>query len=474
MKHSILRVFTPVLVAALSLQIALPASVFAQTLNTGDALKTLITPAAGVSEKVRNLDWDPTKRPPIRNGILECNVYLSPAEPTVNQVVGIPLNTANVEDFKNTIAEVIKTRGKDVVLGSYFYVTGTTMKNEAMTRLKYQAALEDLGIPKGAVKVKVLSIPQQEINWLSVEAARGVYERIRFWMPSLRRDYVPPTWEEVSSGLVATAAIEAPQVWILMNDLPPLDAALTISTHAIVLGAYDVFKKTMGNWLFRPGSSVAASYAKQLSLSLPFILNYNILSNTTKIATFYENNGLAGMAAAFPNEVLDFAATQSVTMFLQTLFYQVVVTNGFRKWENDQIGVENSNIARPLVNYLLIPVLAIDSIAVGMASGMSQEIFSLGPLEINSGHAALFGLIMGGGALFKYFPRFLDPTIDMYRAVNNGMNRFGVWFKESTGIDIKKTLTKAFKKKQKENPASGSTTEDAQIIDDQANSNGAE
>lgn len=179
----------------------------------------------------------------------------------------------------------------------------------------------------------------------------------------------------------------------------------------------------MLNWLLRPGANKVEGFTKQMALSVPFMVNFNILGNFTKIQNFVIDAGLNGTLQVMPQVLTEFASTQSLTIVLQTLFYQIFITNGIRALETLQKTVNNELAARTITKYLAIPVLALDAVFFAMASsGTGDVLFNIGPMVVNTGHAALAALTMVGIPIAKW-PQILQPTVKTYRMATSRLIR---------------------------------------------------
>jgi hypothetical protein len=381
-----------------------------------------------------NLDLLPTERPQIRNQILECETYLVPAGQGEDSV-GIPFNVKSPQEFRDQTKIAISEFGIERFRGGTFYVLGIAMKDRKRIVQEYSEILNELGLSKLDTRVEVLTVPSNKIQKKSVNLARDLAERLIYALPSRIRDYQRPLISEVISGAVNTTVIEIPNVLYLYHSLPPLDAGVTITNHAIYLGALTIYTKSMLNWLLRSSTSQETSqrlevFIKQLLVSLPFVLNYNVFGRTGEILKFYASHGFEQTLAAFPSEMANFASTQGLTLVLQTVFYSEVITKGFGNWLNTQVGVENALTARAVKPWLTAPLLMLDSVVLTTAaSGLSEPLFKAGPLEINSGHAGLLLMTMVGAALFQKFPQALNPTIQWYQRLQSS-NSFKRWFKK--------------------------------------------
>jgi hypothetical protein len=190
-----------------------------------------------------------------------------------------------------------------------------------------------------------------------------------------------------------------------------------------------IYEKSLINWILRNSSTTEKGrriemFLKNMMVSMPFILSYNIFGNFSKILDFYAQHGFAKMAQAFPNEVANFGATQGLTTFLQALFFSQVINSGSSAWVNRQVGEENTRDARTLRPWLELPILSLDVFLLAYAaSGQAEVLYSLGPLSVNTGHVALAGLVAGGAFLFHAAPNFLNHPLRWFQKARGFMAR---------------------------------------------------
>lgn len=368
-------------------------------------------------------DWDPKARQPIREQANGCHVFLALAEPEVNDSVGVRLSSNRIEDFEAGLVQALRERGPEVFRRAHLFVTGVAKGDESKTVKAYYDALYRHGIgPEAGVKVRVLSIPRSWVQKDAQTALKRIWERVVHWFPSFERHYQSPLGSEVLSGLTSAALVEALNVVYLYQTLPFLDANLTVGNHATLLVVYSVFKKMMINWLLEPGFNRVESFLKQVACSLPFVANYNLFGKFSEIVAFYQGHGWQETLQQFPAEMLNFGAVQGLTLFLQTMFYDIVMTRGVRGWENRQEGVARSESARSFTNWVTIPLLAVDSVLLAMTAN-AEPWAKLGPMEFNTGHAALGLLTVVGSALWL-FPKMLDPVFDFYEGTKSFFRSF--------------------------------------------------
>jgi hypothetical protein len=382
-----------------------------------------------------DLNMNPEERQPIRNQISSCQTMLVPKDQGSNQAVAIPFSTSNdPKVFATQLREAIDTFGAERLRGGTFYVLGVTMNEEASTKHLYEELLAQAGLSEASIKV--MSVPNGLLEKKSKNLAAKALEQVRYFFPSRTRDYETPQIAEVTGGWTSTALTEVPNVLFLYSALPFLDANLTVTSHTLVLAAYTIYTKSMLNWLLRSGSKNAKVNAveifmKQMLLSLPFVVNYNVFGQFSKILAFYAANGWAATVAAFPMEAGSFVSTQGLSLALQTLFYSTVITNGFGGWVASQPGVDNSRIARAVRPLLQTPLLMADSVLLAMAaSGTGGALLELGPFGVNSGQVGLALMTTAGYLVFKKFPNVLAPTLQLYSAGEKRFARARTWLFE--------------------------------------------
>lgn len=364
-----------------------------------------------------NLDLPREQRSPIRANLTNCQSFLITAE-QIDDSVGIPFVARTAEDFEKLLSEAILRYGKERFKSGTFYLLGRKMSEESQEHKAFVQVLHKLRLDDQGIKLVVLSVPDNFIEQESRSLARKVIQRVRYFFPSLKRDYQNPQMGETVSGLISSGLIEVPNMFFLYGSLSPLDAQLTITAHAITLGAYNLYAKAMLNWLLRPGKDgypvEAELFLKQVLLSAPFVVNYNVFSHFGEILDFYARHGWTALLQAFPNEMAAFASTQGLTLVLQTIFFSQVITKGFGGWMSAQIGEERVAQARALRPWIQTPVLIANGIVLAMAaSNWGEPLLSLGPAELNMGHVSLMALTAAGTLFFNKFPNLLNRILPL-------------------------------------------------------------
>lgn len=346
-----------------------------------------------------------------RQHIREFGVYLLEKGATKDDSVGRLLTASSRdEDLRAALGALVAGEGAAALRGRRFYVTGVPMGLEKEAAGRVEGLLAELGAAAGDARVTVLSVPGR--RWT---------DRIKYFLPSRSRDYQAPLRDEVVSGLLTTAVLELPNALYLLSSLTLLDASIVLAVHAALLVAYTVYQRSMVNWLLRSSGMIV--FVKQFLMSLPFVLNYNVLGHVSALLAYGHAVGAVVLLSALPAALLRFSVTQGLTLFLQTVFYSWVVTKGFRGWTARQRTPESAEAARSWVNFLLMPWLWIDSIFLAMASTASLVLFSVGAFALTAGHLYLAGLT-AAGTVFVLFPSLLDATLPFYQRARAWLGRF--------------------------------------------------
>lgn len=378
--------------------------------------------AAPVSERLNEAFDNAPARPgeskippaslPFRLHIREPGIYLLERDgKTGDDSNGLRLAASlDAGEVRAAIGALVLEKGESALRGERLFVTGVEMGLEKEAAERVRGYLSEAGVNPENLAVQILSIPRAwaKGSWPALR------DRIVYFFPSLRRDYQAPLRDEIIVNFVVTAILETPNALFLLSFLPRPDAWLVLGAHAALLTAYNLFQRSMTNWLLRArGTEV---FIKQTLTSLPFVLNYNILGNYSALAAYAGSMGAAAMLGRLPAELLKFAATQGLTLLLQTVFYAWVVLHGFRGWSANQKSPEDSAAARSWVTVLLLPWLWLDSIFLTQAATASAVLGRMGPLILTTGHVYLAALT-AAGSVFVYFPRLLDATLPWYKKI---------------------------------------------------------
>ena len=367
------------------------------------------------------LRWDAESRTPIRSQILNCEAFLSPADPKPSDGIGIALGGSDLRQIKEQLLLLKSSDKAEALIGAVIFVTGVSTGEQEQRK---KSELEDLlrEIDLTSIEVRILSAPPSLIEERAIESLKEFNQRLRYFFPSLKRDYQEPTLSELKSGAVNVLLVEASALTYLYSNLSFTDASVTLAVHALLVGSMQVYAKSIYNWLLRPGTGRIEGFLKGVLFSVPFVANYNITTRFTEIISAIEQKGISQVASTMPEAFAEFAATQSITLVLQTLFYYNVITYGVRGWEASVQGVKDSEDARTLANYVTIPILMTDAYLLAMAGAGQNVLFSFGPMSINTGHVGLTLLTVAGSSLWIW-PKTLDPVLRGYQACKSFAER---------------------------------------------------
>lgn len=395
------------------------------------------------------INWDVEARVNIRNLIADCRVILSPKDTGLERpsdALGVIISDSHdPEEFRDRLKQIIEEKGVEALEGSAIYLTGANMVKAKSRELRenFQAILEEQGL--SSATVKTLSVPDVKSQGFRAKV-RQALQSFRYFFISHERDYETPNYREWLASTRGDMLIEAPNLAFLAykafnNDIPAVDAGAIISTHIATLQIYGTLSRTFTNWLLRkyrdnpdsvsrrlrermhsyfvrnnmpsfaerfqpppPGSQIRPGvlFLKQVMMSVPFIVNYTVLGQFTKISDFVARHTLGQNVEAFMGALPEFFATHAVTTILQTLFYKNVIVEGIDDWASRQVGETRSTAARTARLYARWPFLALDALALALSTQLGGDpLMSLGPLNITMGHVALAGLIWVGGRITR-------------------------------------------------------------------------
>jgi hypothetical protein len=111
------------------------------------------------------------------------------------------------------------------------------------------------------------------------------------------------------------------------------------SLVAANIGLFYLYSKYMDswlNWLFRPGSNKVIGFAKQVSLSMPFVAAYAVFGNITDISMFLDAHGFTAAFPAMIEQIKIIAPFALKTAVLAGLWHRFVNTNILGGWYNSQ------------------------------------------------------------------------------------------------------------------------------------------
>lgn len=362
----------------------------------------------------QQIAWD-APRPSFRgmNAKL-CQIYLSPEENgVVSDSAGIPIKDKNDrEGFREGIRQVLQEKGSDYLTNSTITVTGVDMRDGKKTRREFTETLKELGLENQNIKLRVIQVPSKIVVKNAKDAVIKILQRLRYLMPNFEWDFEKPIMGEVLTGLAMTAGIEVANFAYIYRTFPFLEANLTATANLSTIAAYVIFTKFMGNWLMRTPTRLER-FAQQVTLSIPFVLSYNVFPNLHPILDFIGNHSTVETLLATAAQSGHFFVAQAPTLLLQTAFF-VGLVSGVQGWIGRQTG-ENLHIAR-IVGPINSGIPQVpDAVFLTMASNSGTTLFNIGPTPINTGHQGLgyLNLIVYGA--FFLMPDLLNPTIKLYK-----------------------------------------------------------
>ncbi|MBL7664209.1 MAG: hypothetical protein JNM93_03695 [Bacteriovoracaceae bacterium] len=382
-------------------------------------------PALAQNEKVYNVtDWSLANEVPYRSEILSCDVFLSPVNPKLNvsdDGIGFRISSNKTEDFKQAIEQIIKEKGIEALTNGRITISGVPMGQKNKFKDQFRDILDDLGVSQD-VKLRAMTVPRHLVDESATNFFENLWHDFLYMLPGYERNYQVPLKAEIKAGVLSTLPVEIPSAGAVyaLNYVaakPFLNLHITTFNHAVILTAYSTFQKTMLNWLLQPGQTYTEKmiksktidlaswlhknlnrknmenpvkmhallkekipawgqrftlegtklFIKQMGLSFPFILNYNIFGRFTELRDFLAKNGLPTWTQTM-SEVGDFVVTQGLTTGLQTYFYKKVSTQRVSGWLNNIKNEEDSKLAREFVNYVKIPILVLDAAILFFAS----------------------------------------------------------------------------------------------------------
>lgn len=379
------------------------------------------------------VQWENQYRKSIRSKIYQCNVYFAPADIQVKNNLYISDDNSGVvllEDFpiaeqkvqfKKTLKQSIKTallqEGEELLRDGVLYITGIEYKNKKQILLWSQESLKELSLEQSNIKIQILEFSKNQVlenikKYQFLPAMQNMLEQLQDFLPSKHKDYQRPLLSEFKTKMGTTAMIEASLISFLFTSLPPADAIATATIHISLLTTFIILNRSISNWVLRSKSALE-TFLKASLTSLPFVSNFNIFGNFSKILKSYQEKGIDYLWAQFPNEILQFAQTQSFTILLQTWFYQSFYFKGTQAWswkQNDPIYAKHS---RSFVTLIEVPILSLDAVSLAMAGANHYPLFQMGNFSANLGHMSLMALIAAGYLVQKNH-KLLDKAFSIY------------------------------------------------------------
>ncbi len=420
-----------------------------------------------------------------RHELLSCSVFFTPYDPVLKKAddgIGFKISSNNKNDFELAVKEIIKEQGVDVFNQGGIYITGVPMGKKKSVKNEFQEILLNAGV-SSSVKVKALTVPAHLVDEQARNFTKNMWHDFLYFFPSMERNYQKPLKGEVSAGFQSMLPVEIPSSGVIYssaiaNGMPLTNLNITTLNHAAILAVYNIYQKATVNWLMAPGETYAEKeikrasielaewlsrevqkrenhqkprkfhemlvkkipiwgekftfkdtslFLKQMSLSFPFVVNYNVFGRFTEVRDFLVYEGLPSWSQMM-GELGDFVATHGLTTGLQTYFYKKVSTQKVMGWLQQVNGKEDQVLARTFVNYIRIPVLVLDAAVLFFASNGTLPLSDIIPfagdfLNINLGFGTfepnvfqlgLIGLTAWGNKW--YSNAYLDRTFNTYKA----------------------------------------------------------
>ena len=275
----------------------------------------------------------------------ECNAFYTPYDPNAlipfNDGAGYKITQANLDNnFKSEAQRLWDHYGEEYFYDGRFVLTGIDMQDAVATKAKYLNYLEDLGLDASRIDLQVMSYPFAKITGLNRSSILAATNKVKYHLlPSKVRDFQKVYFKQKTfETLKSTAWIET--IGLVMTGL---NEGLTTPEKTALIGAniglfylYAKYKDSWLNWLFRPGSNKVIGFAKQVSLSIPFVVSYNLFGNVTDIAEFFSNSGLNQVFPALKDQIQMIIPFAAKTAILAGLWHRLVNTDILGGWYNSQ------------------------------------------------------------------------------------------------------------------------------------------
>lgn len=357
----------------------------------------------------------------IRSQILKQKTFLSYRD-TRDNSLGVPWSGNSPEEFKSKMLEMSHEE-LERLRGSTMWIMGYEMGAENRIRKTFEQVLKDLNLADLQIKIEVLTVPANLIQNQSVGLAKDILQRVIYSMPSIKRDFQKPQYSEVVGELTVASGVAVPTFVFFFTTLDPIPAALTLTSHAVLISSMAIFSKSMLNWMLREGFSSARMNAfqlflKQIAMSIPFAITFNLMPHAQEVSDFLINSPWTEIVSRTTYESGHFLVEQSLGMVLQAMFYSQVIINGLGNWVAKQKTEDASIAARGLRPWFALPLLAADGFLFAISSSNWGGYISNFPLQLNSGHIGLLALTIGAGYTLQKYSGLLDHFIPLYQSVH--------------------------------------------------------
>lgn len=396
-----------------------------------------------------------------KNDIKSCNLYFATTKlPTSHAFY---LSNKNPEEFESSVKKIIAEKGISYLEEGTFYMTGVPMGKSGKNWVNdYNKILEQNGVNLKKAMIRPITIPRSMIEKIHTNIIVKMMDRIKYFFPSISKDFENIQLGEAALGLTFMVFNElGTSSYVLSSAANLRDATLTLVTHFTTLTFLTVFGSSVGRWIMRSPGSLnigkislpTESLAKQFLLSLPFILNFQIFLNYSSVDTYMHSvTSEQFFNEFFASTLPNFFKSQTPSLILQTVFYNMVMTKNMRGWIFNQPSIKESEAAKNLFPLVTIPLALFDGWSFAQAGSLPST-YHLGPFDLNQGHLYLTYAIAGGwlyssnfaqknfhNKLIKYYLEMTTLMNPKYENLKTKMKTFREMLKKKMGIDIEETI----------------------------------
>ncbi len=379
---------------------------------------------------IANAKYDLSNKVAFRQNLNSCNLYFSPIDFSYknkllhNDQSAFLLGAINQHNWKEKVIEFLdfqKNNHPKSLYNSIFYITGFSYKETKDLEMEINSYIKETEYARYQISFKFLKISKYTfIDSLRKLKFEEALFSLRDFLPSKSKDYQRFYANELMAKLASLAMIEAGLFTYIFTSYPSKEAIATASVHASLLLTMSILNRSISNWILRSKTKFEQFFKSSL-LSLPYILNFNISSQLSHIQKLYEQNGLNYILEKFPDQVLIFMQTQSLSAVLQTLFYQTFYYNGTQAWSTKISDPYLAQKSRTFISFIEMPILALDAVALAHAGANVYPLADLGFIHLNLGHIELASLIAFGFIVQKN-EKALDKAFEIYLKLNKKTN----------------------------------------------------
>ena len=275
-----------------------------------------------------------------------CHSFYTPYEPEAlipfNDGSGFKLNQAHLDkNFKNEAKRLWDQYGEDYFYQGRFVLTGIDMQDAKAAKLKYLNYLSEIGLDASKVDLQVMSYPFAKVTGLNKSSLKAAINKMKYHvLPSKTHDFQKVYFKQKTlKTLESTAWIETLGLVMtgMSESLSTPEKASLIASNLALFYLYAKYKDSWLNWLFRPGSNKVIGFAKQVSLSIPFVISYNLFGNISDITQYLTSVGVtADLLPALGAQVQAILPFAFKTAVLAGMWHRFVNTDIFGAWYNGQ------------------------------------------------------------------------------------------------------------------------------------------